>query len=36
VGDAAKFYKGPITVGEDGMLFTLPANSSEVIKKRLM
>jgi ribonuclease Z len=36
VGDAAQFYKGPITVGEDGMLFSLPANSSEVIKKRLM
>ena len=36
VGDAAQFYKGPITVGEDGMLFSLPANSSEVIKKRLL
>ena len=36
VGDAAQFYKGPITVGEDGMLFSLPANSGEVIKKRLM
>jgi ribonuclease Z len=36
VGDAAQFYKGPMTVGEDGMLFSLPANSSEVIKKRLM
>ena len=36
VGDAAKFFDGPITVGEDGMLFTLPANSSEIEKKRLM
>ena len=36
VGDAAQFYKGPITVGEDGMFFSLPANSREVIKKRLM
>lgn len=36
VGDAAQFYKGPITVGEDGMLFSLPANSGDVIKKRLM
>ena len=36
VGDAAQFYKGPMTVGEDGMLFSLPANSGEVIKKRLM
>jgi len=36
VGDAAQFYKGPITVGEDGMLFSLPAHSSAVSKKRLM
>lgn len=36
VGDAARFYKGPMNVGEDGMLFSLPANSGEVIKKRLM
>lgn len=36
VGDAAQFYKGPMTVGEDGMLFSLPANSGDVIKKRLM
>jgi hypothetical protein len=36
VGDAAQFFKGPITVGEDGMLFTLPANSTEVTKKRLL
>ena len=36
VGDAAKFFGGPITVGEDGMLFTLPANSNVIEKKRLM
>jgi ribonuclease Z len=36
VGDAAKFFSSPITVGEDGMLFTLPANSSVIEKKRLM
>jgi len=36
VGDAAKFFGGSITVGEDGMLFTLPANSSAIEKKRLM
>ncbi len=36
VGDAAKFFDGPITVGEDGMLFTLPANSSVIETKRLM
>lgn len=36
VGDAAKFFGGPITVGEDGMLFTLPADSKAIEKKRLM
>jgi len=36
VGDAAKFFGGPITVGEDGMLFPLPANSTAIDKKRLM
>jgi len=36
VGDAAKFFGGPITVGEDGMLFSLPAGSAAIEKKRLM
>ncbi len=36
VGDAAKFFGGPITVGEDGMLFSLPANATAIDKKRLM
>lgn len=36
VGDAAKFFGGPITVGEDGMLFTLPAGSQDIEQKRLM
>ena len=36
VGDAAQFFRGPITVGEDGMLFIMPANSSVIDKKRLM
>jgi ribonuclease Z len=35
LGDAAKFYDKPITVGEDGMLFSLPANSTTVDHKRL-
>jgi ribonuclease Z len=35
LGDAAKFYDKPITVGEDGMLFSLPANSSAINRKRL-
>ena len=36
VGEAARFFDGPITVGEDGMLFILPANSTDIAKKRLM
>ncbi len=28
LGDAAQHFSGPITVGEDGMLFNLPAGSS--------
>lgn len=35
LGDAASFYDKPITVGEDGMLFSLPANSTNVDRKRL-
>jgi ribonuclease Z len=35
LGDAAKFYDKPITVGEDGMLFSLPANSTAIDHKRL-
>ena len=35
LGDAARFYDKPITVGEDGMLFSLPANTSTVERKRL-
>ena len=35
LGDAAKFYDKPITVGEDGMLFSLPANSVSIDRKRL-
>lgn len=35
LGDAAKFYDRPITIGEDGMLFSLPANSTSIDHKRL-
>lgn len=35
LGDAATFYDRPITVGEDGMLFSLPANSTSIDHKRL-
>jgi ribonuclease Z len=35
LGDASKFYDKPITVGEDGMLFSLPANSVLIEHKKL-
>lgn len=35
LGDAAQFYDGKITVGEDGMLFSLPANSTTIERKKL-
>jgi ribonuclease Z len=35
LGDAAQFYDGKITVGEDGMLFSLPANSTAIDRKKL-
>ncbi|MCR2833414.1 MBL fold metallo-hydrolase [Parerythrobacter lacustris] len=30
LGDAAEFFDGAITVGEDGMIFTLPADSDAI------
>jgi len=30
LGDAAENFSGPISVGEDGMVFTLPAGSTEI------
>ncbi len=35
LGDAGKFFSGPITIGEDGMLFSLPAGSDQIQKKWL-
>lgn len=35
LGDARKHYDGPITVGEDGMLFSLPQGSDRITRKRL-
>jgi ribonuclease Z len=35
LGDAAQFFDKPITIGEDGMLFSLPANSTSIDHKRL-
>lgn len=36
LGDAAKHYGGPIVVGEDGMIFTLPAGKSQITQDNLM
>jgi ribonuclease Z len=35
IGDAAQYYQGPMTVGEDGMLFSLPAGGTTIAKSRL-
>ncbi len=36
VGDAARHFAGPITVGEDGMMFSLPAGSTAITLHRLL
>lgn len=36
LGDARDFYKGPITMGADGMLFSLPANSKQILQKKIL
>jgi len=36
LGDAKKIYHGPITLGEDGMLFSLPAGSEKIARKWLL
>lgn len=36
LGEARKLYRGPITVGEDGMLFSLPANDQKIQMKWLL
>jgi ribonuclease Z len=33
LGDAHKFYDGPITVGEDGMVFNLPVDAPDTIER---
>lgn len=35
VADARDFFQGPITVGEDGMLFSLPAGSKDIRQSQL-
>lgn len=36
LGDAPAHFAGPIIVGEDGMLFSLPAGSTAIERKRLL
>jgi ribonuclease Z len=36
LGDAPKRFGGPITVGEDGMLFSLPSGGNGIEKKKLL
>ncbi|MBI4766523.1 MAG: MBL fold metallo-hydrolase [Deltaproteobacteria bacterium] len=36
MGEAKKYYKGPITIGEDGLLFSLPAGNKKIMKKWLL
>ena len=36
LGDSRKYYRGPITIGADGMLFSLPAGSTKVQRRWLL
>ncbi len=36
LGEAPERVKGPVTVGEDGMIFSMPANGREIRRGRLM
>lgn len=36
LGDAGKFFEGPITVGTDGLLFVMPADSEVIRLERLL
>jgi ribonuclease Z len=36
LGDAKRNYDGPITVGYDGMLFSMPAGSNEIDRQWLL
>ncbi|MEI7850188.1 MAG: MBL fold metallo-hydrolase [Chloroflexota bacterium] len=36
IGDAKKYYSGPITMGEDGLLFFLPPNSTQIEIKNIL
>lgn len=36
LGDAPKRFKGPLMMGEDGMMFSLPAGSTAIVRTKLM
>ncbi len=36
LGDARKFYHGPINIGEDGLFLTLPAGDKKILKRSLL
>lgn len=36
LGDSRKYYKGPITIGMDGMLFSMLPNSTKIIKQWIL
>jgi len=36
LGDAGKLYDGPITVGRDGLLFVMPADTDLILLKKLL
>ena len=36
LGDSRDYYDGPITVGVDGMLFSMPPNTTKIFKKWLL
>ena len=36
LGDAGKYYSGPITIGEDGLLVSLPAGSDKISIKQVL
>jgi hypothetical protein len=36
MGDAKKYFKGPITLGKDGMLFFLPPHATTINVKNVL
>ncbi len=36
LGDAATYFDGPITLGEDGMMFSLPAGSNAITRQNVL